>query len=694
MTEPARLSAPAAPAAASYGDPFECFADELAKLDQLIALRRRERDPAAARDELERAAAAVEAAQQAIDDRIAASGRAGKLPALRWLRQRFGLSAFEEQALVVCLAPELEARYGALYGERTGAALPTVGLVLELLCRSATESWHARAALEDGAPLLRWRLVERSAAGATSGLADTLRLDPGVARFLFGIGLPDPRLADAAILELAGPRAPAPAPDHGPWQDVARALGSYVRGSDDGSFALVLHLASEARGAVVDRVRRICRELGRALLRLDAAALDRREPELDLRLELAFRDSCLHHAPILLEGIDHLPADRAAALVGRVLRAAERLGWLVVLDGGPAIGAAARGEHILWQHLAVPAADPATRADHWRRAVAAHAGAEAEAWAAALATRFRFEPAQIADTAVLLGLERRQRSAPITLDDCYRVCRAQAAPRLGELARLFAPRYRWTDLVVPAPRRAQLEAICQSVRHHDAVFRGWGFDRLIHHGRAVSALFVGPPGTGKTMAAEVIAAELGLDLCKVDISGVVSKYIGETEQRLATVFREAWAANAVLLFDEADALFGKRTEISDARDRYANVETAYLLQRIEEYEGIVILASNLRDNIDEAFTRRLRFVVEFPSPDEAARAALWKHHLPASAPIGPDVDVAALARRFGVSGGSIRNIAVRGALLAAEHGTAIAMAHLTAAGLEEFEKIGKSWVTR
>ena len=691
MTEPALASAPAA---LPYGDPLECFADELDKLDKLIALRRRERDPAAARDELDRAAAAVEAAQHAIDDRIAASTRAGNVPPLRWLRERFGLSAFEEQALLVCLAPELEAKYAVLYRERTGAALPTVGLVLELLCRSAAESWRARGVLEDGAPLLRWRLLDRITAGATSGLADTLRLDPGVVRFLFGIALPDPRLADAAILELAGPRAASPADDPGAWREVARVLESYVRGGDDGSFALVLHLASETRGGVVDHVRRICRGLGLALLRLDAAALDRREPELDLRIELAFRDSCLRHAPILLEGLDHLPSDRASALVGRLLRTAERLGWLVVLDGGPTLGAAARGEHILWQHLAVPAADSATRAQHWRRAVVGHADGDADAWAGALATRFRFEPAQIADTAALLGLERRARNAPLTLDDCFRVCRAQAAPRLGELAQLFAPRYRWTDLVLPAHRRAQLEAICQSVRHHDAVFRGWGFDQLIHHGRAVSALFVGPPGTGKTMAAEIIAADLGLDLCKVDISGVVSKYIGETEQRLATVFREAWAANAVLFFDEADALFGKRTEISDARDRYANVETAYLLQRIEEYEGIVILASNLRDNIDEAFTRRLRFVVEFPSPDEASRALLWQHHLPASAPIGPDVDLAALAKRFTVSGGSIRNIAVRGALLAAEHGTAIAMAHLTAAGLEEFEKIGKSWVTR
>jgi hypothetical protein len=696
MTEPALASVPAPEARGEpYGEPFEHFSDELDKLDALLALRSLERNSETPRDQLEHALAAVRTAQRTIDDRVAASRRVGRLPPLPWLRQRFGLSPVEEQALVVCIAPELDRKYAAVYAERNaGATLATVGLVLELLCRSAAEAWRAREVLEDGAPLLQWRLVERTPAGAASGLADILRLDPGVLRFALGMGLADPRLLDAATLERpappAGDRAPLPAP----WDDVARLIASYVRGADDGGSALVLHLASDGRGAV-DQVRRICGELGRMVLRLDAAALDRRDAELELRLGLALRDSYLRQALVLLEGLDALPGERATLLVTRTLRAAARLGWLVVLDGGPTIPPAARGDGILWQRIDLPASDRATRTAHWRRALTRHAGDQLDAWAGALASRFRFEPAQIADTAQLLALDRSGRAGhapPATLDDCFRVCRAQAAPRLGELGRLFAPRYRWADLVLPERRRTQLEAICQSVRNHDTVFGGWGFDQLIHHGRAVSALFVGPPGTGKTMAVEIIAADLGLDICKVDISGVVSKYIGETEQRLATVFREAWAANAVLFFDEADALFGKRTEINDARDRYANIETSYLLQRIEEYEGIVILASNLRDNIDEAFTRRLRFIVEFPSPDDAARLDLWKRHLPPGAPLDPTVDLPALARRFTVSGGSIRNICVRGALLAAERGTPIAMADLAAAGLEELEKLGRSWV--
>jgi hypothetical protein len=569
-----------------------------------------------------------------------------------------------------------------------------VGLVLELLCHSTAECWRARAALEVGSPLLSWRLIERRGSAAASGLADSLRLEPGLLRFLCGFGLPDPRVVDFATLEPSGvPSAVRSVERSQPWASLARLVEGHVCAATDRRSALVVHVTSEGKGDVVENVRRVCRELGRPLLRVDAPALDRRETELELCVTLLLRDSYLWQAPLLLEGLDQLAADHATTLVCQTLRAAERLGWLVLLDGGPTIPAARRGGAVLWRALDVPAFDHAARAGHWKQALAPVAGSEAELWSNQLAARFRFEPKQIQETVDILALEGFGTSAPASLDDCFRACRAQAAPRLGEIGRIFTPRYGWADLVVPARKRAQLEAICQSVRHHEAVFGGWGFDRLIHYGRAVTALLVGPPGAGKTLAAEVIASELALDICKVDISGVVSKYIGETEQRLGLVFREAWAANAVLFFDEADALFGKRTEISDARDRYANIETSYLLQRIEEYEGIVILATNLRDNLDEAFTRRMRFVVEFPFPDEAARLDLWQRHLPpTAAPLHTDVDLRALAKRFAVSGGSIRNIALRAALLAVQCGSAVRMEHLIAAGREEFEKIGKSWV--
>jgi SpoVK/Ycf46/Vps4 family AAA+-type ATPase len=223
------------------------------------------------------------------------------------------------------------------------------------------------------------------------------------------------------------------------------------------------------------------------------------------------------------------------------------------------------------------------------------------------------------------------------------------------------------------------------------VFGGWGFSAWGTRGMGVTALFGGPPGTGKTMAAEVLAGDLGLDLYKVDLSGVVSKYIGETEKNLRRIFIEARSGNAILFFDEADALFGKRTEVSDAHDRYANIETSYLLQQMEQYDGVVLLATNLRQNLDEAFTRRIRFIVEFPFPDADSRARIWRTHFPPAAPIAPDVDVEFLAREFAVAGGTIRNIVLNAAFLAVADGGVIDRRHILHGTRREFEKIGRLW---
>ena len=218
----------------------------------------------------------------------------------------------------------------------------------------------------------------------------------------------------------------------------------------------------------------------------------------------------------------------------------------------------------------------------------------------------------------------------------------------------------------------------------------WGFGAKLSLGKGINALFVGPSGTGKTMAAEIIAQELQLDLYKIDLSGVVSKYIGETEKNLDRIFTAAENANAILLFDEADALFGKRSEVRDSHDRYANIEVSYLLQKMEQFEGITILATNLRQNLDEAFVRRLAFTVHFPSPGEADRRRIWEGIWPSAVPLGQDVDLAFLARQFKLTGGNIKNIALAAAFLAARNGTVISQTHLLQATRREFQKLGKA----
>jgi hypothetical protein len=262
---------------------------------------------------------------------------------------------------------------------------------------------------------------------------------------------------------------------------------------------------------------------------------------------------------------------------------------------------------------------------------------------------------------------------------------------LAALAHKFVFPYGWDDLVLPPDQYEQLREICTRASHRDLVYNRWGFGRKLAHGRGLHVLFSGPPGTGKTMAAAIIANELDLDLYRIDLAQVVSKYIGETEKNLERVFVAAEHSGAVLFFDEADALFGKRSDVKDAHDRYANIEISYLLQRMEEYDGLAILATNVRQHLDEAFLRRLQVSVEFPFPDEEHRRRIWATLFPAEAPLGPDVDFDLLARELKLAGGNLKNIALAAAFYAAAKGTTINLAHLARAALREHEKLGRSW---
>jgi ATP-dependent 26S proteasome regulatory subunit len=277
----------------------------------------------------------------------------------------------------------------------------------------------------------------------------------------------------------------------------------------------------------------------------------------------------------------------------------------------------------------------------------------------------------------------------LDIQDLSSSSRTESQPRLTALARKVEPRYGWQDLVLPESHMSQLHEIASQAKHRHRVMRDWGFGKKMALGRGLNALFAGSSGTGKTMAAEVIGYELGLDIYKIDLSAVVSKYIGETEKNLNRLFNEAEHSNAILFFDEADALFGKRSEVKDAHDRYANIEVGFLLQKMEEYEGITILSSNLRRNIDEAFVRRIQFIIDFPFPDATHREMIWRKTFPEKAPLDADVDFTFLATKFKLTGGHIRNIGLRSSYYAAEANGAITMAHVVRATKRELQKMGK-----
>lgn len=341
--------------------------------------------------------------------------------------------------------------------------------------------------------------------------------------------------------------------------------------------------------------------------------------------------------------------------------------------------------------LSFPAPEYPQRLSLWETALA-DVECETGVSASALAARYRLRGDQIIHVVRMAAREARWRGpgdGAVSREDITAAVRSLSESRLGHLAQPMEVHHAWDDLVLPDDRLDGLHEICDRYRHWYTVYDDWGFGQRAPSAGGLSALFAGPSGTGKSMAAEIIAGELGLSLYRIDLSAVVSKYIGETEKNLERIFGVAQHANAILLFDEADALFGKRSETKDAHDRYANIEISYLLQRMEDFDGIAILTSNLRTNLDEAFMRRLDFGVEFPLPDEEARLRIWQRLLPPDAPTGDDLDLAELARRYRFSGGSIRNVLMNAAFLAARDGEVIDMQRVLWAARREFQKLGR-----
>ena len=310
-----------------------------------------------------------------------------------------------------------------------------------------------------------------------------------------------------------------------------------------------------------------------------------------------------------------------------------------------------------------------------------------------LAGKFPFTGGMIRNS-VMTALEQMQWQQKSELDNniLHEACNNQIVLHMNQKATRIESGYCWEDLVLPPRQKSLLQDACNQILFEYKVYKNWNFGGKVAYGRGVSMLFTGPPGTGKTMAAQVMANALQMELFKVDLSGVISKYVGETEKNLGAIFDEMKKSKNILFFDEADALFGKRSEVKDSHDKYANAQTAYLLQKMEEYDGIIILATNFMQNFDEAFKRRLKFVVDFPFPDEAQRLTLWQKVFPKQTPLGMDVDFEYLSQRFSLSGSNIKNVAVSAAFLAAaeKEATPVCMVHLLTAVQREYEKLGKT----
>ncbi|MFH9061415.1 AAA family ATPase [Streptomyces coeruleorubidus] len=598
------------------------------------------------------------------------------------LAGRFGLSSLDMDLLLVAVAPDLDARLERLYGylnDDLTRRRPTVGLALELCGLAGAAS--ARFRLAPGAPLVAGGLLEITEPERPP-LSRVLVVPDRVTGHLLGSARPDARLAG-----VLGEAHEDPTAEAAEVRRTAAAAGTGVG---------LVHLrgrGGDAEGLATAALR----AGGLRPLVLDAVALTRRSGDVPELARVAALEARLTGAGIVLGPLEALPAEPAER--ARTLRA-----LCAALRGIPLVTHGAVGWDPAWAAdspvvLTVPGPSPERQAARWRHALDRAAGAagaagdgsvtgDAEALARAVAAH-RLDSGQLRRAADVAVRTAALAGRPVRPDDLRTAVRAQNGAGLDRLARRVEPQVGWDDLVLPPPTHRRLRELALRARHRDQVLGQWGMRPGGGRGRGVIALFAGESGTGKTMSAEVVAADLGMDLYVVDLSTVVDKYVGETEKNLERIFTEASAVNAVLLFDEADAIFGKRSEVKDAHDRHANIESAYLLQRMESFDGIAVLTTNLRANLDEAFTRRLDVVADFPVPDSGQRLALWERCLGDRLPRAGDLDLGFCADRFELAGGSIRACAVTAAYLAAESGEPLTMRQVVTAVAQEYRKLGR-----
>jgi ATPase family associated with various cellular activities (AAA) len=589
-------------------------------------------------------------------------------PALELLAQKFSLTAFERDLLLLCAGVELDASFVDLCRKAGGAPNPTFSLALATLPGA---HWSA---LAPTAPLRYWRLIEvRPADVLTSA---PLRIDERVLHYLAGVSHLDERL-HGIVRPLRSSDQPSVAQRATAASIAALWSGTAARGEP---WPAAQIMGEEDAGAAAVAAA-ACAAHGMGLCVMRAADLPLAVTERVAFQRLWEREAALAECGLMIttEDADGPETLRAAAAFASSARSA-----LILVCREPLRSASG-----LLARFDVHKPPAAEQSDLWRQALSPlHPHLQERATDVLddhierLVNQFNFGAGAIA-AASALAID----GGPCESlgDRLWDVCRAQARARLDDLAQRIETTAGWDELVLPQPQKDVLHNIVAHVRQRTKVYEQWGFAAKSARGLGVSALFAGVSGTGKTLAAEIIAHELRLDLYRIDLSQVVNKYIGETEKNLRRVFEAAETAGAVLLFDEADALFGKRSEVKDSHDRYANMEVSYLLQRMESYRGLAILTTNMQQALDPAFKRRIRFIVNFPFPDEAERAEIWRRVFPAATPV-ENLDVRRLAR-LNVAGGNIRNIAMGAAFLAADERRPLGMDHLLRTARAEYAKL-------
>ncbi len=641
-------------------------------------------------DEVETLTAAIVHARQEIDARLQVSQH---VPLMR-LAQLFALTPFECQVLVLSVAVELDLRYETLYAYAQNDVTkkqPSIDLALKLLCANFADYVTHLESFAPDAPLVRHQLVQLfvyATSHETTFPAHFLKADQRIVDFLLERGGIDQRLTAFAHVLMSALQ----------WSDLIVSEGLHAvlpqvaQLSETDGTVIVLHGPMGAGKQSIAEA--VCTALKRPLLIADVRQMPQNEKEQRTLFMLLRREALLQQAGLYLAHCEVVLADEQTKRIVEPVIDTTDGNYLPLLLGSEVpchLADIWPDRQFITLDVALP--DFPQRLHYWQEALRACGSCLlTDKDTAMLASQFLLSGRQIHAAvrgAILLKNLQEGKQDALTNDDLALAARQQAHHHLSLFAQKVELLYTWDDLVLPSRALQQLHDICIAVAYHHVVFTQWGFGRKFAGGKGVTALFGGTSGTGKTMAASIIAQELKRDLYTIDLSNVVSKYIGETEKNLGRIFQEAQASNVILFFDEADALFGKRSEVKDAHDRYANIEVAYLLQRIEAYTGMVILATNLSKNLDDAFARRMQHVIEFPFPDAALRERIWRTMFPAATPLAHTIDFGFLGRQFELAGGNIRNSVLAAAFLAAAEGGSISMEHLVIAVARELRKMGK-----
>ena len=615
--------------------------------------------------------------------RTKVSRQAGLVLPLEHLIDAFDLTVAERDILLIALAPEIDLRFERLIAylqDDVTRKRPSLDLILNLMCHTPKEKLAFRELLGENGRLVSNHLIQFGQTSRDhSGLANFITLPPHLIHFFLDDIYLDSQITGWA--ELIHPNAPIHS------KRVPDELLDQLETRNQSSPRPLFALSGQTGMGKQEAAKRLASANSQPLLKINISHLLAEEiSDAKQGFNLAMRDGRLFEATLFCEHWDTVVTQ--PALQEAFWQQLRSYPHTVIL-----------GSQRRWQPensprlrpiyaLELPLPNYARRFHLWQQQLEnmpnlAHEDVQA------LANHFRFTPAQIEFTAATAKDIADWEQRPLQAEDLFAASRLHSNQNLNNQATKIQPRYQWQDIILPPDTRQQLQEMVNMVQERPTVYGQWGFGQKQALGKGLNALFAGESGTGKTMAADIMAGTLGLDLYKIDLSSLVSKYIGETEKNLERIFTEASTSNAILFFDEADAIFGKRSEVKDSHDRYANIEISYLLQRMEMYDGVVILATNLRANLDDAFTRRLHFAIEFPFPEAADREHIWRVNIPPAMPLDPDVDFPLLAQRFRLAGGNIRNIILAAAFLAANADGVVKMTHFLHAARREYQKMGR-----